>query len=236
MSELSKRLNASFFCQRFSLPENLVFYIAKNPPSPELYHKLIRCCKYFWIKNPIITLEDLCLDTDDNHWETYEINGFEEDQKFKIETLNKKLWICEDLSVGDEQNPFLASSLIPKIYRCDLNDLTLSYQRLTFGEFKKFISSGSLEELCFYETSVKNGDGTIVPIEKLTELLPKLQRFDYHNVHREDGFQSITSETAANLIAIPHFPKIKDFAMEKIPESFDFEAFFATPKVRTLFN
>ena len=83
---------------------------------------------------------------------------------------------------------------------------------------------------------MKNVDGTMVPIEKLIELLPKLQNFDYENFRTEVGLQTITSETAANLVALPHFSKIKCFAIKEIPESFDFEAFFSTPKVSSFFS
>ena len=174
---------------------------------------------------------------DNKFWQTNQLNGFKERQKFEIENLNEKLWIHWSLTVCDEQNQFMASSLIPKIYRCDFPHLSLSHQCLTFGEFRKFISSGTLKMLDLYVTTVKNGDGTIVPIEKMIEFLPKLQIFQYKNVSTEEGFRTINSETATNLNKISHFHQIKIINMTETPESFNFEAFFATPKVRTsMFN
>ena len=229
MSKISTEWKLSAVHQRFSLPEALVFYMAKNPPSPEVYNKLIKSCKYFWLKNPFIVLN--CLDsyTSDVYWS---INGSIKFQKFEIGNVNEKLWIHPDLIVFDKRNQYLASSIISKIYRSDLTSLNLSYQTVSFDEFQKFTSSGSLESLEFYKTIVKDNDGNIVPIEKLIELLPKLQTFYFTNVRTKDGFQTITSETAANLIAIPHFHQIQQFILEKIPESFDVDAFFETPKVR----
>ena len=236
MSAVSSEWKLSVIKQRFTLPEDTIVHIAMNPLSPEVYNKLIKCCKYFWWKNPVITLDCLCHYSRNKYWKTEKINGFPERQEFKIEQFNEKLWIYHDLTVLNEQNQLMASSLISKVYRCDLTCLSLSNQTLSFDEFQKFTSSGSLVMLRLFKTTVKNDDGTIVPIEKLIELFPKLQTFYFNNVPSEEGLQTITSETAANLNAIPHFPKIKDFTMEGIPESFEFEAFFTTPKVRTFFD
>ena len=155
----------------------------------------------------------------------------------KIENLKGKLWIHQFLNAFDIQYKSKASSLIRRIYRCDLTSLGLGHQTLSFGEFRKFTSSGFIEEYFFYKIIVKNDDGTIVPVEKLIELSPKLQKFDYINIPTEDGRQTITSETAANLIAIPHFPKLEKFYIYGMLQSFDIEAFFAIPKVRfSIFN
>ena len=238
MSAVSGEWKLSAIKQRFTLPEALVFYMAKNPPSPEVFHILIRCCKYFWLKNPVITFKDFSCSTYHKYWRTIKINGFGKYQEFHIENLNEKLWICWHFSVWGDRNQFMASSFIPRIHRCDLNSLMLFNQIVSFDEFQKFISSGSLELLKFYKTIVKNKDGTIVPIEKLIELLPNVKIIYYENVNTEDGgLQTITSETAANLIAILHFHQIKNVTMHKIPESFNIEAFFAAPKVSTsVFN
>ena len=243
MSTVSRNWKLSAIKQRFSLPEALVFYITKNSLFSSadgeffVYHKLIICCKYFWLKNPVIILNGLDYYKFNKYWSTQDINGFQDFHKLKIENLNQKLWIHSYLTVCDDQNLSLASSLIPKIYRCDLNDLWLSHQTVSFDEFKKFVSSGSLKSLDLNETTVKNDDGSIVPIEKLIELSPKLQNFNYENVLTEDGLQTVTSETAANLVAIPHFHKIQHFTITEIPESFNIDEFFAIPNVSTsMFN
>ena len=233
-SKVSTEWKLSTIKQRFTLPEALVFYMAKNPPSPEVYHKLIRCCKYFWLKNPVIALKDLYRHRHGKYWKTIKINGFEVNQTFKVKNLNEKLWIYHQVSIYNEKNQFLASSLAPRIiFRCDLTSLGLGCQSLSFDEFQKVTSSFSFKSLFLKKTMIKNSDGTVVAIEKIIQSLPNLRTFYYINVSSEDRQQTITSETAANLIVIPHFPKIKNFTMEKIPESFDIEAFFATPKVRT---
>ena len=211
--------------------------MAKNPPSPEVYNKLIKCCKYFWLKNPVITLNSLGRTIREKYWKTNKMNGFRNCQKLQTENMVEKLWIHNQVSISNKENQFMASTIIPKIYRCDLTHLSLSFQSLSFNEFKLFTSSGSLETLRLHKTSVKNDDGSIVPIEKLIELSPKLQSFDCHSVSTvEGGLQTITSETAAKLVALPHFPQMKRFYFFGVPELFDIEAFFATPKVSAFFD
>ena len=237
MSDNLTEWKLSVVKQQFSLPEAFVFYIAKDPTSVELFHKLIRCCKHFWLKNPIITLCEMFPFPFRRHnsmiWQSVAINGFQRRSIFQMENMVEKLWVTQRLSIFDDQNKFLTSSLIPRIYRCELNCLVMKDQTISFGDFKVFTSSGSLKWLRLDRVLVKNDDGSVVPIEKLIELLPKLRSFEYTNVKTEEGFQTITSETAENLIAIPHFPKMKHFDINSIPETFDFETFFATPKVRT---
>ena len=220
MSELSKRLKASFFCQRFALPEDTIVHIAMNPPSPEVYNKLDKCCKYFWLKKPLITFNGL------DHGG---INGFSPVSKFNIQNVNDKFWIYRKFSVIDRRNRFLASSIIPKIHRCDVSELTLENQKITFDDFKALTSSGLIEHFRIDNTSMKDKDGVRVPIEKMIELLPKLQKLRYYNDKPSRWIKPPGS--AANLVAIPHFSKIKQFHMHVIPESFNFEELLAAQKV-----
>ena len=232
MSVVSQEWKLYAACQQFSLPEALTFYIARHPFSVELYNKLIKCCKYFWLKNPVITFDEL-VDCRNLNWRTRRLNGFPQEGQFKMTNVNARIWIYENLSIFDNQNKFMAKFLIPKIYRCNLNRLNLSYQSISFDEFKVFTSSSVIDSLSLNKTIVKDKNGTIIPIETLVELLPSLQKFEYNNVPDEEGLQTITSETAANLIAIPHFLQIKKFFIREIPEPFEFEVFFAVPKVRS---
>ena len=226
MPTLSKEWKLSAVQQTFSLPEALIYYIAKNPLCPEVYNKLIRCCKYFWLKNPIIALHEIvgcrspkdCTDFQQIFWPQFE-------------HVHEQLWINYSLVINNIPNESLVSSIIPKIYRCDLTLLVLSSQMITFADFKFLVSSGFLEVLFLEQTVVKNNDGTIVPIEKLVENLPNLRDFQFVPVPGEDGRQAITSKTAAKLVAIRDFRRIKQFILREIPDTFDIDAFFATPKV-----
>ena len=231
MSTVSSEWKLSAIYQRFTLPEDTIIHMAKNPLSPEVYHKLIKCCKYFWLKNPVITLNNLHHFYGDNYYTAVKVNGIRNKQRLKIENLTEKLWIHQDLVLCNNRNKLMASSLIERIYRCDLIQLGLSHQILTFDEFRKLTLPRTLEVLFLNDITVKNDDGTVVPFLKLIELLPNLQNFSYFATNEE--LHPITSETAAKLLAIPHFPKIKHFFIKGVPESFNIEAFFETPKVRT---
>ena len=233
MSDVLSDWKLTAFHQKFALPEHFVFYIAKNLPSPVVFNKLIKCCKYFWLKNPIITFNGLThqFNYELGYWHAEEINGFRNETQFEMENVNKKLWIYGTLSVFDHESIFLASSIIPKIHKCDLSCLNLSYQNITFADFKMFTSSDSMRSLFLLDTSVKKDDGTVITIEQLIEVLPNLRTFQYSLVPDEEELQSINSETAAKLVALPHFPNIEYLQIYGIPETFDIDAFFETPKV-----
>uniref|UniRef100_A0AC35GSV6 Uncharacterized protein n=1 Tax=Panagrolaimus sp. PS1159 TaxID=55785 RepID=A0AC35GSV6_9BILA len=35
------------------MPDSVIFYVAKNPKTAELYFKMVKTCKYFFVKQPI---------------------------------------------------------------------------------------------------------------------------------------------------------------------------------------
>uniref|UniRef100_A0AC34FGX2 Uncharacterized protein n=1 Tax=Panagrolaimus sp. ES5 TaxID=591445 RepID=A0AC34FGX2_9BILA len=45
--------------REWSLPDSIMYYMAMNPKSAEVYQKLVKSCKYFYIKNPIVVVPDL---------------------------------------------------------------------------------------------------------------------------------------------------------------------------------
>uniref|UniRef100_A0AC34FWQ4 Uncharacterized protein n=1 Tax=Panagrolaimus sp. ES5 TaxID=591445 RepID=A0AC34FWQ4_9BILA len=47
--------------QEWSLPDSFMYYIAMNPKSAEVYQKLVKSCKFFYIKNPILVVPRLLI-------------------------------------------------------------------------------------------------------------------------------------------------------------------------------
>uniref|UniRef100_A0A914PBQ5 Uncharacterized protein n=1 Tax=Panagrolaimus davidi TaxID=227884 RepID=A0A914PBQ5_9BILA len=58
---------ATYRHQNFSMPDSFVFYIAKNPKTWKLYQKMVKTCKYFFVKNPILVI-DKHLNYYDSQW------------------------------------------------------------------------------------------------------------------------------------------------------------------------
>uniref|UniRef100_A0A914YWV3 Uncharacterized protein n=1 Tax=Panagrolaimus superbus TaxID=310955 RepID=A0A914YWV3_9BILA len=96
-----------------------------------------------------------------NDWKSIEMNK-----------LSFKLWITGTLRVLPENvsNDYVASSIISKIYQCDVKRLALRDQVISLNELSFLCSS--VKDLELYCVTVKNDDGTVVAFEKLVEQLP----------------------------------------------------------------
>uniref|UniRef100_A0A914PSA6 Uncharacterized protein n=1 Tax=Panagrolaimus davidi TaxID=227884 RepID=A0A914PSA6_9BILA len=140
-----------------------------------------------------------------------------------------KLWIAETLSILYGANPKDVSSIIPQIYRCDATKLFLYGQILTYNEFLFF--SRNVKILHLNSSRVKNGNGIVatnennicVPLEKLVKTLVNLKKI-FGEI--DPSHSCITSNTVKELLEIPHFSKIDEFTLYKIPEVFDIDTFF----------
>uniref|UniRef100_A0A914QPN6 Uncharacterized protein n=1 Tax=Panagrolaimus davidi TaxID=227884 RepID=A0A914QPN6_9BILA len=156
--------------QNLPFRDSFINYITKSPSNAKAWQKLIQSCKYFFAKNEIFAIEKLCLTSDSKL--KLSMNGFE--KSFDFAKFPCKLWITDIFHV-----PFVAirnkisSTIIPKIYRCDVKVLELLHQIISFDKFL-FLSS-NVEDIFLYETIVENENGSMVPLEKIVQILPKIK-------------------------------------------------------------
>uniref|UniRef100_A0A914PDB1 Uncharacterized protein n=1 Tax=Panagrolaimus davidi TaxID=227884 RepID=A0A914PDB1_9BILA len=212
--------------QNFAFQGSIMHYIAKNPKSSKLYQKLVQSCKYFFLKNPILIFYKLRY-----------INGgwdvmAEAEHGWKcidIKNILIKCWITKGL-YGFTGNNRIVSSLIPKLYKCDAKRLDLLNQIITFDELL-FLASNA-EEIDFDEVVVKYENGSVVPLEKVVEVLPKIKTIKYSCTPTSP---SVTGKTFKELMKIPHFMTLDYFRLSNVPEEFDLECFYIYMKnnVRT---
>uniref|UniRef100_A0AC35GW88 DUF38 domain-containing protein n=1 Tax=Panagrolaimus sp. PS1159 TaxID=55785 RepID=A0AC35GW88_9BILA len=189
--------------QNWSLPNPIIYYIAKNPSTSKVYQKLIQSCKYFFEKNPILVLEDLIYFDTKNQWSTFHGTKL-------IDIKNtSKFWITEFISTNFSDNENIISSIIPKIYKCDAKILCLENQIFSYNDFA-FLAS-NVEKIDFKEVSVMDENGSIVPFEKFFEALPKIEKFDYKC---DTNLSNITPKTVKELLKLPNFLQIKTFPYE----------------------
>ena len=162
--------------QRFSLPEIIVHYLAKNPTSSKLWKKLIQTCKYFYSKNPIIVVDCVrqMVNSDNTSW-AMELD--ERETNFVLQNCSFKFWISNSLSAFILDTPDRISSLFPRVYRFDLESLYLSNVSITFDEFNCLSASNTLIELEFYNVVMKQADGSLVDLVQILERIPRIQRF-----------------------------------------------------------
>uniref|UniRef100_A0AC34FIE2 Uncharacterized protein n=1 Tax=Panagrolaimus sp. ES5 TaxID=591445 RepID=A0AC34FIE2_9BILA len=202
--------------QAFSLPDSIMHYMAMNPSSTEVYQKLVQSCKYFFVKNPILVVSGLRYRS--NGWETFS-NG--EWKDIDLSNISSKLWITDRFFVYPNNDNNIASSIVPKIYQCNVKKVVLWDQILSYDEF--MVLAPAVEHLDFLRVSVKYVDCTIVPLEKLVEQLSKAKQIDYFF---SSDTEMITSKTFKELLKIPHFATLDFFYLYEIPEVFDIESFY----------
>uniref|UniRef100_A0AC34G5C9 Uncharacterized protein n=1 Tax=Panagrolaimus sp. ES5 TaxID=591445 RepID=A0AC34G5C9_9BILA len=85
-----------------------------------------------------------------------------------------------------------------------------------------------VERLNFYQVTVKYGDDTVVPVEKLLKQFPGVKSFDYTSPPSDSA---VTSKTFKELLKIPHFATLDFFELYGISEAFDIETFYVYMKV-----
>uniref|UniRef100_A0AC34GU27 BTB domain-containing protein n=1 Tax=Panagrolaimus sp. ES5 TaxID=591445 RepID=A0AC34GU27_9BILA len=211
--------------QEWSLPDSIIYYMAMNPKSAEVYQKLVKSCKYFYIKNSILVVKRLKY----------------EKEKWKIscgkETINMgnvtlKIWITDvfDVTAFSNVSQKTASSIIPNIYKCDAKSVYLYDQVISFQDFC-FLAS-NVYFVSFSNTTVKNEDLSILEFEKLFLTFSKAHYvvFDCEN----SIIPMITSKTFDELLKIRHFSTLKYLNLTNIPETFDLDAFYGYMKKNKL--
>uniref|UniRef100_A0A914PEX9 Uncharacterized protein n=1 Tax=Panagrolaimus davidi TaxID=227884 RepID=A0A914PEX9_9BILA len=211
---------ASYYYQNFSMPDSLVFHIAKNPKTWKLYQKMVKSCKYFFVKNPILVI-DKQLNHYGSQWTIMKT-------PYDMNQTKSKLWIASCLTVFN-RNYFttemtdrnILTSIIPKLYRCDVLSLSLLKQVISYDDLPLLISSA--EMIRFDQVVVKHEDGSNVDIQKIVEIASNATLIDISH-------PTITSKTMEELLKIPNFTSLRRVTLENVPEAFDIEAFYGHMK------
>uniref|UniRef100_A0A914Z2W4 Uncharacterized protein n=1 Tax=Panagrolaimus superbus TaxID=310955 RepID=A0A914Z2W4_9BILA len=198
-------------------------YIAKNPKNAKVYQKMIKRCKYFFVKNPILVLSHLS--HSQNGWSTW-VN--ETWKSIDINKISAKLWITGLLHVSpaNVSNDSVVSSIISKIYQCDFKRLSLDNQVISLNEF--IFLCLSAKYLTLERVTVKNNDGTVVAFENIIERLPQLIFFIFYSFTNPSNNTSKTS--FKELWKNPHLSNYDRFYLKNIPENFEIDCFYTYMK------
>uniref|UniRef100_A0A914QSW7 Uncharacterized protein n=1 Tax=Panagrolaimus davidi TaxID=227884 RepID=A0A914QSW7_9BILA len=217
-SIMVSRKHAKFmatYCQQdFSMPDSVIFYIAKNPKTAVLYLKMVKTCKYFFVKNPINIID--CLYTRYGKWGVNE-------KPLDLTKYNCKYWITDHIwACADEfVDKNILSPIIPKLYRCDVKHVSLSDQIISYHDFSFIISS--VEEIYLNRVIVKHADGSDVPIEDIIAIAVNAQDVYVYK-------PTITPKTMKELLQIPHFATLDRLTLCDLSEMFDINAFYSYMK------
>ena len=160
--------------QRFSIPENIVHYIMKNPTSYQIWKKLIQVCKYFFSKNPIVVVDSL--------WRVYgstfnwDVCLFYYGRKnIDIENISFKLWIISDLDAVNYYPQAYLDLPIQKIYRSELTKLRLQNVSLSYNEFKFLTSSDTINQMKLVRVLIQHNDGSSLSYDEILQLVPSVK-------------------------------------------------------------
>uniref|UniRef100_A0A914Q0Y7 Uncharacterized protein n=1 Tax=Panagrolaimus davidi TaxID=227884 RepID=A0A914Q0Y7_9BILA len=200
---------AKYFEQNFAMPDSIIFYIAKNPKTPELYFKMVKTCEYFFIKNPILVIPNL--NADDGKWRSGNV-------PLNLTKYDCKFWITDKIYASADEfiDKNIFSPIIPKFYRCDVKHLFLFSQVVSFNALSLLISSA--EEIYLRNVIVKKCD-SVIPLEDIVAIAVNAKKFAITK-------PTITSKTMKELTKLSHFSEFDYFTLYDFSEVFDIDEFY----------
>uniref|UniRef100_A0AC35FW15 Uncharacterized protein n=1 Tax=Panagrolaimus sp. PS1159 TaxID=55785 RepID=A0AC35FW15_9BILA len=151
-------------------------FYTKNPTSPTLYQKLVRTCKFFFEKNPILIMENLdaCEDStkyhisQNSHHESKN-NNYECCIEIDLNNFSSKLWITLDLHIQERiQN--CIPTVVQKNFRFEISRLAVYDNDIILNDLKVLVSSA--KRVFLYRNSYKYKNVTIAMLDNILKLFP----------------------------------------------------------------
>lgn len=149
---------------------------------------MVKSCKYFFEKNPILIISGRCEISDDydiiicpnDNFGCKKKNG-ECCFKTNINKMMIKIWPKnENLIFRKDKSSKFVPSICGRIYKCEINKLYIRSNNINFDDFKTLVSTPT--HMYFWNNNESNGkildnNGKIVMFEKMVEAVPNLQYF-----------------------------------------------------------
>uniref|UniRef100_A0AC34FF13 Uncharacterized protein n=1 Tax=Panagrolaimus sp. ES5 TaxID=591445 RepID=A0AC34FF13_9BILA len=214
--------------QRFSLPYSVMYYMAKNPSTPEVYKKLIQCCKYFFEINPILVAANmhgktkLCLNVacdgesyDDNDDEEYAENDCCTD--IDMNKLSSKICLTNTLKLTEKNISMFTSLIYPKLYQYKAINLKLYYDIILFNDFKS--CAPFLTDIYLQGVVIKNNE-KIVMLDNILEMVPNVKNF---HLNFDGNFSMFDSFTMKNICKLNSFQNLESFILGNLREVLNVE-------------
>uniref|UniRef100_A0AC34FSH2 Uncharacterized protein n=1 Tax=Panagrolaimus sp. ES5 TaxID=591445 RepID=A0AC34FSH2_9BILA len=228
------KFHESCIPQVFDIPLTTMKYIWTNPSSPEVYQKLIKSCKFFFVKNPILVISNANYD---NYTGWTYCNKDECDNEcflskhinIDINNLFYKIWIVKRFCVDTNESSIFASRLISKICRYDVKELKLCNQWIQYDKLK-FLSKG-VKKCSLYWNFIRDSNGEEVALENIIQLFSKAEK-----IHMNFGNYSRNAACKSYDDFIDACKTVKNVALFSVPNVFsvpDFYQHLKTSKCRS---
>uniref|UniRef100_A0AC35GP31 Uncharacterized protein n=1 Tax=Panagrolaimus sp. PS1159 TaxID=55785 RepID=A0AC35GP31_9BILA len=212
--------------QNFLLPLSIIYYIAKNPLSTKVYQKLVKTCKFFFEKNPIIIFDNL--DTLDNTTK-YHIsqnanlvcsqNNFECCVKADLKTLSTKIWITRGLHIHRHIENCVAG-IVQKNFRFEILRLVINDNDIIFDDLKYLASYA--RRVTLWINTIKYKNGSIVMLDKILELFPS-NIFYFSFYFGKEGVSMVNDSTMKNILKLQNLQNLETFKMLDCPDTLNVE-------------
>ena len=162
--------------QQFLLPPCIVYYMSQNPSTPGVYEKLIRTCKYFYSKNPIIVVNKIEICEDYFYISKYCGRSKAYPITLNLNQILCKFWVTEEVFVAGSLN-FAIDILREKmfqIYALKCSELHVPIKTISSIKAVKLVK----KMVCFFSVP-EYADGTLMSVEKVFESFPNLEVFEF---------------------------------------------------------
>uniref|UniRef100_A0A914Z0B7 Uncharacterized protein n=1 Tax=Panagrolaimus superbus TaxID=310955 RepID=A0A914Z0B7_9BILA len=203
--------------QHFALPESIMYYIAKNPSTPEVYKKLIQSCKYFFEKLPLFVAANL---NGNNRLCSNEYCDGEYDETccFYIDfnKLSSKIWITNEIRLYSDDISTFSSLIFPKLFRWNIIELNVINTDIMFNDFR--ICASFLTDIFIWRSRIINDDGSVVMIDKILEVTSNIKKFYIKFI---DNVSMINTAAMKNICKLKSLQNLKSFNLRYIPKIFN---------------
>uniref|UniRef100_A0A914PH83 Uncharacterized protein n=1 Tax=Panagrolaimus davidi TaxID=227884 RepID=A0A914PH83_9BILA len=175
----------------------------------------MQCSKRFCHKVfPYLPVRDLTIadDEEDKWWMQKLDNSLMIGTNF--DEIPNGLWFTEYINLCDIPN--LLSQILPKVAVIELEELIFNDQEISRDDLVKLLSHGSVKYVRFRYSPVRYGNGDVVPLDKMLEILTNIPVISYIDV------PPFSVEAAEDLSKVDVSPKLVEFHLEAYKEEFDF--------------
>uniref|UniRef100_A0A914QBV6 Uncharacterized protein n=1 Tax=Panagrolaimus davidi TaxID=227884 RepID=A0A914QBV6_9BILA len=218
--------------QNWLLPDNIIYYISKNPTSPKVYQKLVQICKFFFEKNPIIIIPYLYRWENSTKWYISQ-NGRNRLIEIDLNTISTKIWITQEILINKHIENCIAT-IVQKNFRFEILHLRVFDNDIIFDDLKVLASSA--KRVSLHRNSIKYKNGTTVMFDKILELFPS--NIKYFCFRFRNDVSMINASTMKNILKLQNLENLKCFYLHDCPDTLsveDLSAFikkFGNAKVR----
>uniref|UniRef100_A0AC34FEE6 DUF38 domain-containing protein n=1 Tax=Panagrolaimus sp. ES5 TaxID=591445 RepID=A0AC34FEE6_9BILA len=201
--------------QYFPFLSPLMKYIVENPTG-KAWKKLIMTCKYFYPKNPVYPVQKMLA----GRYLEWEIDN----ENFDAEKVSAKLWLYDSVYANSKLSSYNAlSTILKNVVKCNLKNLTLIYQKLTWNEFQILTSSGVFDDLHLYDPSIKR-NGEKATFDQFFENIQDAKKIKIgFSTHESPKLNPDSVKKLAEIL--PRFKMLEHFELVNICENFDISSF-----------